>query len=114
MHLLVAAEFASVDWAALVIDVAQFVKNPQTKLHRAARDLRAPMTFAITGTPLENSLTELWALLSLTAPGLFPSARRFRELHAVPDDREIAVLEPIERLPRALQMLELEAEPVSH
>jgi len=42
------------------------------------------------------------------------SARRFRELHAVPDDREIAVLEPIERLPRALQMLELEAEPVSH
>ena len=42
------------------------------------------------------------------------AARRFRELHAVPDDREIAVLEPIERLPRALQMLELEAEPVSH
>ena len=82
-----AAEFGGVDWAALVLDEAQFVKNPQTKLHRAARDLRAPMTFAITGTPLENSLTELWALLSLTAPGLFPSARRFREQYVQPIER---------------------------
>ena len=45
------------------------------------------MTFAITGTPLENSLTELWALLSLTAPGLFPSARRFREQYVQPIER---------------------------
>ncbi len=82
-----AAEFGGVDWAALVLDEAQFVKNPQTKLHRAARDLQAPMTFAITGTPLENSLTELWALLSLTAPGLFPSARRFREQYVQPIER---------------------------
>ncbi|MBU4465839.1 MAG: DEAD/DEAH box helicase family protein, partial [Actinobacteria bacterium] len=55
-------EFSRMSWAALVLDEAQFVKNAQTKLHRAARDVGAPMTFAITGTPLENSLTELWAL----------------------------------------------------
>ena len=72
------------EWAALVLDEAQFVKNSQTKAYRAARDLRADVTFAITGTPLENSLTELWALLSLTAPGLFPSARRFREEYVGP------------------------------
>ena len=46
--------------------------------------LRAEVTFAITGTPMENSLTELWALLSLAAPGLFPSARRFRDEYVGP------------------------------
>ena len=88
-------EFAEVEWAGLVLDEAQFVKNSQTKAYRAARDLRADVTFAITGTPMENSLNELWALLSLTAPGLFPSARRFRDEYVgpieqgkVPDNQE--------------------------
>jgi superfamily II DNA or RNA helicase len=78
------SEFGTVEWAAVILDEAQFVKNAQTRQHRAVRDLRAPLTFAVTGTPLENSLTELWALLSLTAPGLFPSARRFREQYVQP------------------------------
>ncbi|WP_240642300.1 DEAD/DEAH box helicase [Microbacterium sulfonylureivorans] len=77
-------EFSAVAWAGLVLDEAQFVKNSQTKAHRAARDLTAEVTFAITGTPLENSLTELWSLLSLAAPGLFPSARRFRDEYLGP------------------------------
>ena len=78
------AEYAGLEWAGLILDEAQFVKNPATKLHRAAASLRADVTFAITGTPLENTLTELWALLSLTAPGLFPSARRFRQEYVGP------------------------------
>ncbi|MFT4229697.1 MAG: DEAD/DEAH box helicase [Microbacterium sp.] len=78
------AQFAAVDWALVVLDEAQFVKNPQTKLHRAVKALRADVVLAATGTPLENSLTDLWALLSLTAPGLFPSARRFREEYVKP------------------------------
>ncbi|WP_272943142.1 DEAD/DEAH box helicase [Microbacterium yannicii] len=88
-------EFAAVEWAGLVLDEAQFVKNSQTKAYRAARDLPADVVYAITGTPLENSLTELWALLSLTAPGLFASARRFRDEYVgpiekgkVPDNQE--------------------------
>ncbi|WP_308291830.1 DEAD/DEAH box helicase [Microbacterium jejuense] len=80
-------EFAAVEWAGLVLDEAQFVKNSQTKVYRAARDLRADVVFAITGTPMENSLTELWALLSLTAPGLFASARRFREEYVGPIEK---------------------------
>ncbi len=79
-----AVEFTAQEWAGVVLDEAQFVKNPQTKLHRSVKDLRADVTFAVTGTPLENSLTELWALLSLSAPGLFPSARRFREEYVGP------------------------------
>ncbi|MGZ0710858.1 DEAD/DEAH box helicase (plasmid) [Coraliomargarita sp. W4R53] len=78
------SEFAAVEWSALVLDEAQFVKNAKTKAHRAARELSTDVTFAITGTPLENSLTELWSILALTAPGLFPSARRFREEYVGP------------------------------
>lgn len=76
--------FAGVAWAGLVLDEAQFVKNPTTKLHRAVASFPADVTIAVTGTPLENSLSELWALLKLTAPGLFASARRFREEYIQP------------------------------
>lgn len=78
------AEYARVEWAGLVLDEAQFVKNPATKLHRAIASFRADVTFAVTGTPMENSLSELWALLKLTAPGLFASARKFREQYIQP------------------------------
>ena len=49
-----------------------------------ARTLRAPVKLAITGTPLENSLMDLWALLSIVAPGLFPTPQRFAELYRKP------------------------------
>lgn len=77
-------EFAAVEWAAVILDEAQFVKNPVTRQHRAVAALRADATFAASGTPMENSLGELWALLQLTAPGLFPSARRFRQEYIQP------------------------------
>ncbi|MEV4735096.1 MULTISPECIES: DEAD/DEAH box helicase [unclassified Microbacterium] len=76
--------FARVSWAALVLDEAQFVKNPATRVHRAVASFDAEVTIAVTGTPMENSLSELWALLSLTAPGLFASARAFREHYLQP------------------------------
>jgi superfamily II DNA or RNA helicase len=78
------AEYAAISWAGLILDEAQFVKNPATKLHRAVASFRADVTFAVTGTPMENSLSELWALLKLTAPGLFASARKFREQYIQP------------------------------
>ncbi|QKJ19492.1 DEAD/DEAH box helicase [Microbacterium hominis] len=80
-------DYTRVEWAGAVLDEAQFAKNPQTRVHRAAKALRADVRFALTGTPLENSLTELWALLSITSPGLFPSARRFREEYVGPIEK---------------------------
>ncbi|MDQ1173770.1 superfamily II DNA or RNA helicase [Microbacterium testaceum] len=74
-----AAEFGAVHWAGVVLDEAQFVKNPATRIHRAIAALQTDAVFAATGTPIENGLDDLWALLSLTAPGLFPSIRQFRE-----------------------------------
>ncbi|WP_395245569.1 DEAD/DEAH box helicase [Agromyces sp. MMS24-K17] len=79
-----AAAFAAVDWAGLVLDEAQFVKNAATKVHDAARGIRAPFVLAVTGTPIENDLSELWAILRLVAPGLFPSRRAFDERYRRP------------------------------
>ncbi|MGF2948027.1 DEAD/DEAH box helicase [Microbacterium alcoholitolerans] len=76
--------YIDVEWAGLILDEAQFAKNPATKVHRAIADLRSDVVIAVTGTPLENSLTDLWALFALTAPGLFPSKRRFREEYVQP------------------------------
>ncbi|WP_150956481.1 DEAD/DEAH box helicase [Microbacterium testaceum] len=74
-----AEEFGAPHWAGVVLDEAQFVKNPATRIHRAIASLETDAVFAATGTPIENGLDDLWALLALTAPGLFPSIRQFRE-----------------------------------
>jgi superfamily II DNA or RNA helicase len=71
-------------FAAVLLDEAQAVKNAAARTHQVVRDLRIRRTIAVTGTPLENSLTELHALLALTVPGLFPSVRRFREEYVRP------------------------------
>ncbi|KZX22444.1 hypothetical protein ACH61_00425 [Rathayibacter tanaceti] len=76
--------WASRTWSALILDEAQFVKNPASETHRAARGVGAPVTLALTGTPLENSLDELWAVVALVAPGLLPPLRRFREEYTRP------------------------------
>ncbi len=82
-----AQEFASIRWAGVILDEAQFVKNAQTALHAAVKQLTADVTYAVTGTPLENSLSELQSILSLVAPGLFASARRFREEYVQPIEK---------------------------
>jgi len=71
-------------WGGLVLDEAQFVKNPASKAHEAALELKAPFKLAITGTPMENSLMDLWSLFQIVAPGLFPSWRRFTEDYIKP------------------------------
>ena len=58
--------------SGVVIDEAQAVKNPRTAIYRALRDMNAPWRLAVSGTPIENSLGDLWSLLSLTCPGLLP------------------------------------------
>ncbi|KQP57443.1 DEAD/DEAH box helicase [Agreia sp. Leaf283] len=74
-------------WAGLILDEAQFAKNHTSRIHQCARDLKAPFKLAITGTPMENNLLELWSLFAITAPGLFPSSRRFTEDYVRPIDR---------------------------
>ena len=74
-------------WSGLILDEAQFVKNRRAKTHQCARKLSAPFKLAITGTPMENNLMELWSLLAITAPGLFPDANSFAEFYAKPIEK---------------------------
>jgi SNF2 family DNA or RNA helicase len=81
------AAYSGLAWSGLLLDEAQHAKNRQSKVYQCARRLTAPTKIAITGTPLENNLMELWSLLSITAPGLFPSPERFREYYSKPVER---------------------------
>ena len=75
------------EWAGLILDEAQYVKNHQSKAYQCARRVAAPFKVAITGTPMENNLMELWSLLSIAAPGLFPNPERFRDYYARPIEK---------------------------
>ncbi len=77
-----------VEWGRLVFDEAQQVKNPAAAQSRAARSLNAARRVALTGTPVENRLSELWSIMHLLNPGLLGSARSFKERFASPIERE--------------------------
>ena len=78
---------SGVDWHRIVIDEAQAIKNAGTKQSRAVRSLSARHRIALTGTPVENRLADLWSVLEFANPGLLGSAERFRERFAKPIER---------------------------
>lgn len=98
--------YASLPWAGLMLDEAQFVKNHQSKAYQCARKLPARFKLAITGTPLENNLMEFWSLTSIVAPGLFPSPKRFAENYQKPVEKngDSAQLAKLRRRVRPLMM----------
>ena len=75
----------SVRWGGVVLDEAQFVKNHQAKTYQACAGSARRSPSPITGTPLENTLMDLWSLLSITAPGLFPRPDVFTKNYRKPD-----------------------------
>ncbi|MFI0709213.1 DEAD/DEAH box helicase [Streptomyces inhibens] len=77
-----ATQLAGRPWAWVVADEAQHVKNPRSSTAKALRSIKAPARIALTGTPVENNLSELWALLDWTTPGLLGPLKTFRALHA--------------------------------
>ena len=77
----------AIDWTTVVLDEAQMVKNPSTKAAKAVRKLSAAQKIALTGTPVENRLSELWAILDACNPGLLGSQQRFREQYATAIER---------------------------
>ncbi|WP_028637968.1 DEAD/DEAH box helicase [Nocardioides sp. URHA0032] len=71
-------------WGLVVADEAQHVKNPRTATARALRSIGSAARVALTGTPVENDLTELWAILDWATPGLLGSRNAFRKVWAAP------------------------------
>lgn len=74
-------------WSHLIIDEAQNIKNPQAQQAVAIRKIPAMRRIALTGTPIENRLMELWSILEFANPGLLGSARDFRRRFALPVER---------------------------
>lgn len=81
------AALSAISWERLVADEAQHVKNPHANAARALRRIPARHKLALTGTPVENRLADLWALFHLVSPGLLGSADTFRQRYAVPIER---------------------------
>ncbi len=89
-----------VDWDRLLLDEAQDAKNPRTKRHRALRRIPRRRALALTGTPIENRLGELWAIMDLVNPGLLGSREAFERSFARPIEvrRDAQALERLRSL----------------
>ncbi len=81
------AALSAVPWARVVCDEAQNIKNSATRQAQAVRSIPARTRVALTGTPVENRLTELWSIMEFTSPGLLGPAERFRQRFAIPIER---------------------------
>ncbi|MFO7695933.1 MAG: DEAD/DEAH box helicase, partial [Anaerolineae bacterium] len=80
-------DLVQVRWANVIIDEAQNIKNPATKQARAARRLQADFRLALTGTPVENRLSELWSIMAFLNPGYLGARGVFRREFSVPIER---------------------------
>ena len=80
-------DLADHTWGVVVADEAQHLKNPRARTSRAIRTIPAAARIALTGTPVENRLSELWSLLDWTTPGLLGSYDRFRTEFSIPIER---------------------------
>jgi SNF2 family DNA or RNA helicase len=81
------ASLARLAWDGLVLDEAQNVKNPATRAARVARRLQAAWRVALTGTPVENRLADLWSIFEIVNPGYLGPAEQFRRRFALPIER---------------------------
>lgn len=107
-----AERFAARTFATLVLDEAQALKNAATQRARAVRDLSAGFRVALSGTPMENHLGELWSVFRCVFPSLLGSHDRFRERFALPieRDRNPARREALARLVRPFLLRRTKAE----
>jgi SNF2 family DNA or RNA helicase len=77
----------SVQWLAVILDEAQNIKNPETKQTQVIRQIGAEFRIALTGTPVENRLSELWSIMHFLNPGYLGNRKAFRENFALPIER---------------------------
>ncbi|MFE8701801.1 DEAD/DEAH box helicase [Cytobacillus sp. FJAT-54145] len=82
------SEFESITWSSISIDEAQNIKNAQTKQSRAVRKLKGKHHIALTGTPMENRLTELWSIFDFTNHGYLGSLGQFQKRFVLPIEKE--------------------------
>ena len=84
--------FAKIHFSAVVFDEIQAVKNPDSLRARAARAVNAYYRIGLTGTPIENATTDIWAVMDQLAPGSLDTLRNFNTLYSVPDEQNMLQL----------------------
>lgn len=80
--------FQAIPWSGLILDEAQNIKNPETQQARAARSLTANYRIALTGTPVENNVGDLWSIMEFLNPGFLGSQAEFKRKFFVPIQAE--------------------------
>ena len=107
-------DLTQVHWSNIILDEAQNIKNPLTKQARAARELVGDYRVALTGTPVENHLTELWSILSFLNPGYLGSNDHFRRSFALPIERyqDQEAAERLRKLVRPFVLRRLKTDPL--
>jgi superfamily II DNA or RNA helicase len=107
------APLAKAQWGALVLDEAQNIKNVGAKQSRFVRRLRAPIRIALTGTPVENRLGELWSIMDFLNPGYLGAYKRFQQRYAtrIEKRRDEAALAQLQALTRPFILRRLKSDP---
>ncbi|MGE3311189.1 MAG: DEAD/DEAH box helicase, partial [Limisphaerales bacterium] len=85
------AKYNGIEFDTVILDEAQHIKNRQTQNAQAVKSIRSKHRLVLTGTPLENSVLDLWSLLDFLMPGYLGSAQDFRERYEIPIVREKSV-----------------------
>ncbi|MER7489590.1 DEAD/DEAH box helicase [Streptomyces sp. NPDC126497] len=108
-----ASRLAEVPWGMVVADEAQHVKNPHSSTARRLRSIGARARVALTGTPVENNLSELWAILDWTTPGLLGRLGTFRRRYAdaVEGGQDPAAADRLARLVRPFLLRRRKSDP---
>src|SRR5205814_6123898 len=83
---LTSPDIASAQWLAAILDEAQYIKNPDSQTAQAARALKADHRLALTGTPIENRLLDLWSIFGFAMPGALGSRAHFLRRFDAKDD----------------------------
>ncbi len=85
-------------WRLLILDEAQAIKNPSSRQTKAVKQIKAASRIALTGTPVENRLSDLWSLFDFLNPGLLGSAKRFKEFAKSLSERDNDQYAPLRNL----------------
>ena len=94
------ASLATFEWRHVILDEAQAIKNPNARQTRASKSLKATSRIALTGTPIENHLGDLWSIFDFINPGLLGSSKQFSRYAKTLADRESNQYGPLRELVR--------------
>lgn len=106
-------ELSTLQWSAICLDEAQNIKNPHGKQSSAIRGLNSDHRIAMTGTPVENRLTELWSIFDFTNAGYLGSLSQFQKRYANPIEEagDLAATERLQRLIRPFLLRRVKTDP---